>query len=108
MNILSTGEGAGRSAARGTTDTAMVPATPTPSARLLRAAAAERDEVRRHRERLVAARDGLRAELAQIEASLRDLDERDALLDRLAGVPAVGLAAAPVPTGAENAGPSAT
>jgi hypothetical protein len=63
----------------------MVPPTPTPSARLVRAAAAERAELGRHRKRLLSARDSLRAELEAIEASLRELDERDALLDRLAG-----------------------
>jgi hypothetical protein len=63
----------------------MVPPAPSPSARLLRAAAAERAELGRHRERLLAARESLRTELAAIEASLRELDERDALLDRLAG-----------------------
>ena len=62
----------------------MVPPAPTPSARLLRAAAAERADLARHRERLLGARDRLRAELAGVEAALRDLDERDALLDRLA------------------------
>jgi hypothetical protein len=66
----------------------MVPPAPTPSARLVRAAAAERAELGRHRERLLSARESLRAELAAIEASLRELDERDALLDRLAGPPA--------------------
>src|SRR4051812_20490050 len=65
----------------------MVPPTPTPSARLVRAAAAERADVARHRERLLGARERLRAELAGIEAALRDLDERDTLLDRLAGPP---------------------
>src|SRR4051794_5431539 len=63
----------------------MVPPTPTPSARLVRAAAAERADVARHRERLLGARERLRAELAGIEAALRELDERDTLLDRLAG-----------------------
>jgi hypothetical protein len=92
MNILSTGEARDRSAARGTTEPPMVPPTPTPSARLLRAAAAERADLGRHRERLLAARERLRAELAGIEASLRELDERDALLDRLAG-PAAGSSA---------------
>jgi hypothetical protein len=72
----------------------MVPPTPTPSARLVRAAAAERADLGRHRERLLAARDRLRTELAGIEASLRDLDERDALLDRLAG-PAPAAAVSP-------------
>jgi hypothetical protein len=74
----------------------MVPPTPTPSARLVRAAAAERADLGRHRERLLAARDRLRAELAGIEASLRDLDERDALLDRIAGqAPAVAVSPSP-------------
>jgi hypothetical protein len=63
----------------------MAPPTPTPSARLVRAAAAERADLGRHRERLLAARDRLRAELDDVEAALRELDERDALLDRLAG-----------------------
>jgi hypothetical protein len=63
----------------------MVPSAPTPSARLVRAAAAERAELARHRERLLSTRASLRTELEAIEASLRELDERDALLDRLAG-----------------------
>jgi hypothetical protein len=63
----------------------MVPSTPSPSARLLRAAAAEREDLTRHRDRLVGAREQLREELARIDASLRDLDERAQLLDRLAG-----------------------
>ena len=63
----------------------MLPSAPTPSARLVRAAAAERAELGRHRERLLSARENLHAELARIDASLRELDERDALLDRLAG-----------------------
>jgi hypothetical protein len=74
----------------------MVPPTPTPSARLVRAAAAERADLARHRERLLAERDRLRATLEGVEASLRELDERDALLDRLAG-PAVAPASAPAP-----------
>lgn len=63
----------------------MVPPAPTPSPRLVRAAAAERAELGRHRQRLLSARESLRAELAAIEASLHELDERDALLDRLTG-----------------------
>jgi hypothetical protein len=50
----------------------------------LRAAAAEREELGRHRARLLIARDELRKELADIDASLRELDERTRLLDRLA------------------------
>jgi hypothetical protein len=63
----------------------MVPSTPSPSARLLRAAAAEREDLARHRDRLVSAREQLREELARIDASLHELDERARLLDRLAG-----------------------
>jgi hypothetical protein len=63
----------------------MAPSAPTPSARLVRAAAAERAELGRYRERLLTTRASLRAELEAIEASLRELDERDELLDRLAG-----------------------
>lgn len=62
----------------------MVPSPPSPSARLLRAAAAEREELGRHRARLLAARDELRKELAGIDASLHELDERTRLLERLA------------------------
>jgi hypothetical protein len=68
----------------------MVPSTPSPSARLLRAAAAERDDLARHRDRLAAAREQLREELARIDASLHELDERAQLLDRLAGPQATG------------------
>src|SRR3954453_23526839 len=82
----------------------MVPTTPTPSARLVRAAAAERADVARHRERLIGARERLRAELAGIEAALRELDERDALLDRLAGPPR---AAAPAATADADAAEAA-
>jgi hypothetical protein len=76
----------------------MAPPTPTPSARLVRAAAAEREHLRRHRAELLGARDRLRDELARVEASLQALDERDVLLDRLAGppvAPAPRLAAVP-------------
>ena len=76
----------------------MAPTTPTPSARLVRAAVAERAELRAHRERLLAAREGLRAELEVVEASLREVDERATLLDRLVG------AAAPEPDA--EAGPA--
>jgi hypothetical protein len=62
----------------------MVPSPPSPSARLLRAAAAEREELGRHRARLLTARDELRKELADVDGSLRELDERTRLLDRLA------------------------
>jgi hypothetical protein len=60
------------------------PNTPKTSSRLARAAAAERGELARHREGLIGRRDALRAELDQIERALGDVDERSALLDRLA------------------------
>jgi hypothetical protein len=81
----------------------LVPPAPTPSARLVRAAAAERADLRRHRERLLGARDRLRAELETIEAALRDLDDRDALLERLAGPPAAAEVNAGGPRGGDGA-----
>src|SRR4051794_41298463 len=106
MNILSTGHARGRSDPRDTTGPrSMVPPTPTPSARLVRAAAAERGDIARHRERLLGARDRLHAELAGIETALRDLDERDALLDRLAGPAPVPGSARPPQAHATGAPP---
>jgi hypothetical protein len=66
----------------------MTPAAPPPSARLLRAAQAERAELARHRARLEAERERLRTELERIEAGLVDLRERERMLDRLAPRPA--------------------
>lgn len=63
----------------------MVPPTPTTSPRLVRAAAAERAELARHRERLIAAQATLREELDRIEASLAEVEDRDALLVRVTG-----------------------
>jgi phage shock protein A len=57
----------------------------SPSAHLARAAAAERHELTGRRDRLLATREELCAELARIDASLHALDERARLLDRLAG-----------------------
>jgi hypothetical protein len=62
----------------------VVPPTPSTSNRLLRAAAAERSELARHRDRLMAARATLRQELDRIEASLGEVDDRDTLLARIA------------------------
>lgn len=66
----------------------MTPAAPPPSARLLRAAQAERADLARHRARLEAERERLRTELERIEAGLVDLRERERMLDRLAPRPA--------------------
>jgi hypothetical protein len=57
---------------------------PQPSARLVRAVAAERAELERHRARLASEADELRASLARIEHGLAEIDERRGLLDRLA------------------------
>jgi hypothetical protein len=67
----------------------MVPPTPTPSTRLLKAAKAEREQLARHRRELLNARESLRTELQRIEGSLEEVDERQSLLDRLVG-PAAG------------------
>ena len=60
---------------------------PQPSARLVRAVAAERAELERHRARLAGEADELRAALARIEHGLAEIDERRGLLDRLAPTP---------------------
>ncbi len=60
---------------------------PHPSARLVRAVAAERAELERHRARLAREADELRASLARIEHGLAEIDERRGLLDRLAPTP---------------------
>jgi hypothetical protein len=59
-------------------------AAPQPSARLVRAVAAERAELERHRARLTTEAGELRAALARIEDGLAEIDERCVLLDRLA------------------------
>ena len=62
----------------------MRPSTIKPSTRLLRAAAAERADVVRQRERLHARRETLIAQVDEIDTSLAALDERESLLGRLA------------------------
>jgi hypothetical protein len=62
----------------------MTPAAPPPSARLIRAAEAERTDLVRHRARLEVERERLHSELARIEAGLADVRERERLLERLA------------------------
>ena len=55
-----------------------------PTARLVRAAAAERAELERHRAKLAAEARQLRAALMRIEHGLAEIDERCGLLERLA------------------------
>jgi hypothetical protein len=63
-------------------------AAPAPSARLVRAVAAERAELERHRARLKTEAEELRAALGRIEFGLAEIDERRGLLDRIAPTPA--------------------
>ena len=58
---------------------------PSPSTRLLRAAAAERDDLARHRGRLTRARERLLGELRDVDDALALVDQRLATLARLAG-----------------------
>jgi chaperonin cofactor prefoldin len=51
----------------------------------MRALAIERDELERHREKLLETRQRLRGQLADVEAALAEIDERAVLLERLAG-----------------------
>jgi chaperonin cofactor prefoldin len=86
----------------------VLPSAPTPSRRLILAAAAERQGLERHRTRLAARREELRAELDDVEAALREVDERDALLQRLATpAPAPATEAAVSALRAAGAGPRA-
>ncbi len=62
----------------------VTPLSPKPSTRLLRAAAAERADLEKHRERILRERDSLRAELERIEDTLDEVEDRRRLLDRLA------------------------
>jgi chaperonin cofactor prefoldin len=56
-----------------------------PSARLLRAVAAERSDLERRRDGLLERRRRVQAELDEIEASVAELDDRLMLIGRLAG-----------------------
>ena len=60
-------------------------ASQKPSARLVRAVAAERGELERKRHALTERRRGLQNEIDQIDASVAELDERLILIARLAG-----------------------
>ena len=86
MNKLRTGAYA-RAVRRRRVETRTDGRAPQPSARLVRAVAAERAELERHRARLTTEADELRAALARIEHGLAEIDERRGLLDRLAPTP---------------------
>lgn len=76
----------------------MSPTDVEPSARLRRAAEAERQDIERHRQRLCAVRQQLVEKLAAVDGALATLDERSLLLSRLAPEHAH----APTPTGASR------
>src|ERR1035437_10435308 len=78
-------------------------AGPGTSARLHRAAAAERAKLARKRDELARRSETLRSERQQVEIILSAVEERIALLDRLTGVSVV----APSPRGAGGGGPGA-
>jgi hypothetical protein len=61
----------------------MTPTDIKPSARLVRAAQAEREDLKRQRERLTEVRDKTAESLSEIERALAGLDEREILLSRL-------------------------
>lgn len=63
----------------------MTPPLPKTTNRLARAAIAEREGLQRHRAKLAGQRDALLAKVAEMEAGVRALDERIAVLDGLAG-----------------------
>jgi hypothetical protein len=63
------------------------PSSPTPSPRLVRAAAAERSDLERHRRTLLDRRERLRSELDEVGAALAETDERLRLIDRIIGSP---------------------
>lgn len=85
----------------------MIESTPSPSARLLRAVAAELLELDRTGERLIGRREQLHAELAALERSLAAVEERRALLDSLAAAPEAAQSTAR-PRLARGAAPAAT
>jgi hypothetical protein len=63
----------------------MSASVPRPSRRLLRAAAAERDDLTRHRARLGREREATLAELRRLDDALRAVDRRLAVLGELTG-----------------------
>jgi chaperonin cofactor prefoldin len=78
---------------------------PTPSARLLRAVAAERSDLRRQRDELLAQRQRVQDQLDEIDAAMAQLDERIILIDRLAGEPRpTGASGAPAPSPPDEPG----
>jgi hypothetical protein len=67
---------------------------PPPTARLLRAVAAERAELDRHHARMTEEADDLRRALARVERGIAEIGERRALLDRLTAEPDTRVAVA--------------
>jgi hypothetical protein len=86
MNILSTCEREALMTPHVERVTAMSRERTQPSRRLIAAAAAERAEIHKQRDALIARRGELHERIADVNAALADLDERAELIDRLAGV----------------------
>lgn len=84
----------------------MKPRSPAPSARLLRAVAAEREQLRRQRTDLLESRRQLQAELDELDAAVTEVDERLLLIDRLAGDQAPGQLPDEATTNAQPSAPS--
>jgi len=76
-----------------------------PSARLLRAVAAERGDLERRRDGLLERRRRVQAELDEIDASVAELDERLMLIGRLAGADPPRDARTQPPADAEHKSP---
>ncbi len=81
--------------------------SPAPSARLLRAVAAEREDLRRRRTELLERRRQLQAELGELDAAVTDVDERLLHIDRLAADQPSGPSTNELPASAHPAPPSA-
>lgn len=64
---------------------AMSLSLPKPSKRLLRAAAGERDDLRAHRQRLIAQRNGLLEEVHRVNDTIAQLDQRLEMLSQVLG-----------------------
>jgi hypothetical protein len=105
MNIRSTLETRG---ARYNQQAPMTVSLPSPSSRLLRAAAAEQADLMRHRERLTRERSRVLGELRDLDEALAATDRRLEVLAELAGPPPASDAeAAAPPLGSPTAGETA-
>ena len=87
LNSLSTSEAHLAQMGRVQHPTLMKPTSPAPSSRLLRAAAAEATELRRHNAALAQRRERMLSDLAELDAALAETNERLVLIERITGPP---------------------